>query len=101
MSAGFEMRDDRPGVTAFSGYAAVTEHEYEVGAYREIIKRSAFKRTLQENPDVVLLVDHQGLPLARTPATLTLAEDEHGLRVRAQLDGQDPVVQALKRKYER
>jgi len=98
----FELRDQDGDVTAFTGYAATTGERYDLGAYVEVIRHGAFKRTISENPDVVLLVNHDGLPLARTSAgTLELEEDEHGLRVAAELDSGDPVVQMLKRKYER
>lgn len=102
MSAGLELREMADGTTKFVGYAAVTQKPYEVGSFIETIARGAFKRTLSEGPDVVLLVNHDGLPLARTYAgTLELTEDELGLRVAAELDAHDPEVQTLRRKYGR
>ena len=99
----FELRDQGDGTVAFEGYASVTEVAYDFGAgYIETVKRNAFKRTLGETPDVVLLVEHAGLPLARTKSgTLQLVEDRIGLKATAQLDAHDPEVQSIKRKYER
>jgi HK97 family phage prohead protease len=97
-----ELRETDDGSLHLSGYASVTETAYEVGFYTETIKRGAFKRTLGEQPDVQLLVNHEGLPLARTKSgTLTLTEDERGLKVDADLDPEDPDVQSLSRKMKR
>jgi phage head maturation protease len=87
MTTTFELRNVAGATVAFTGYASTTETPYEVADYVEVIKRNAFKRTLNENPDTVLLVNHEGLPLARTSAgTMSLLEDDQGLRVDAQLD---------------
>jgi HK97 family phage prohead protease len=70
-----ELREKDDDTWNLTGYASVTETPYEVGFYTETIKRGAFKRTLGENPDVQLLVNHEGLPLARTRSgTLRLEE---------------------------
>jgi HK97 family phage prohead protease len=104
-TGGIELRQvDANGqpVLRLSGYASRTEIPYEVGFYTETIKRGAFKRTLGENPDVQLLVNHSGLPLARTRSgTLRLSEDDLGLRVEADLDPDDADVEALARKMRR
>jgi len=92
---GLEMRDVGSAIQ-FVGHASVTEHAYPVGPFMETIKRGAFTKTLSEQPDVVLLVGHEGLPLARsTSGTMRLSEDDRGLRVDASLDPDDPDVQAL------
>jgi len=53
---------------------------------RKKIAPGAFRKTLTETPDVRLLVNHEGLPLARTKnGTLRLYEDEVGLRFEADL----------------
>jgi HK97 family phage prohead protease len=97
-----ELRDTGAGTKRFVGYASVTETPYEVGPYVEIIKRGAFRRTLSESPDVVLLINHTGLPLARSSSgTMSLSEDDTGLRVEADLDATDPEVASLTRKFER
>src|SRR5216684_9000974 len=82
-----ELREKDDGTWNLTGYASVTETPYEVGFYTETIKRGAFKRTLGENPDVQLLVNHDGLPLARTRSgTMRLEERDKGLWVDADLD---------------
>jgi HK97 family phage prohead protease len=54
--------------------------------FKEVIAPGAFRKTLSETPDVRLLVNHEGLPLARTKnGTLTLSEDEIGLRFDAEI----------------
>lgn len=84
------------------GYASVTGVAYDMGWYTEQIQRGAFAKTLADAPDVQLLINHEGLPLARTlSGTLTLAEDNHGLRVSASLDPADPDVDRLSRKMNR
>jgi HK97 family phage prohead protease len=84
------------GILHLSGYASTTETPYEVQDFTETIARGAFKRTLGETPDVVLLINHDGIPLARTKSgTLTLSEDARGLRVDADLDAKNPLVQNL------
>jgi HK97 family phage prohead protease len=81
------------------GYAATTESPYDMGSYQETIRRGAFATTLSKNPDVQLLVNHEGLPLARTTNnSLTLREDGTGLHFSALLDKADPDAQALLRK---
>lgn len=101
---GFEVREASDGSLTMDGWASVTERSYDMGYYAETIKRGAFGKTLRENPDVQLLINHDGLPLARTSGPtrevgpvgrLTLTEDEKGLRVSAQLDPNDIDVQRL------
>lgn len=97
-----ELRESSDGTLRFTGYASTTEHPYEVADFTETIARGAFKRTLSESPDVVLLLNHSGLPLARTKSgTLTLAEDARGLRVDADLEPNDPDVKSLQPKLQR
>jgi HK97 family phage prohead protease len=57
---------------------------------------------MERGADVRLLIDHEGVPLARTTSgTLRLHEDERGLAVAADLDPNNPdamrVMSALKR----
>jgi len=86
------------------GYASVTESPYDMGGYTEVIARGAFDKTLSMRPDVQLLANHEGLPLARTtvppgqPGHLQLSEDSRGLHFAAQLDRDDPDAQTLMRK---
>ena len=90
-----EIREDSAAPT-LTGYASTFDQPYDMGWYTETVAPSAFKRTLGSTPDVRLLINHDGLPLARTSSgTLTLDTDSRGLRVSAQLDPSDPDVQAL------
>jgi HK97 family phage prohead protease len=67
-----------------------------MGWYREKVDPKAFARTLSRNPDVRLLINHDGLPLARTiSGTLSFEADAKGLKYRAGLDPTDPDVQSL------
>jgi HK97 family phage prohead protease len=83
MRAASDSADDTTRV--FRGHACVTGIGYDVygGApygWTEIVQRGAFAKTLSEKPDVVFLVNHEGLSLASTWAgTLSLSEDETGL----------------------
>lgn len=101
-AAGIEMRaDDSDGMLKIAGYASVTNTPYDMGFYREQVARGAFAKTLSENPDVQLLVNHEGLPLARTTnGSLTLREDDKGLHFEARLDPNDPDAQQLARKIQ-
>jgi HK97 family phage prohead protease len=86
-----------------SGHAAVFNQLSEnLGGFREQIAPGAFANTLRKNADVRLLVNHQGLPLARTKSgTLTLKEDSHGLRIEADVDESDPDIQRVLPKLQR
>lgn len=99
------MEGDAPVLV---GYAATFNEQYDLGAFREVIDAGAFSRTLGTQPDVRLLIDHEGQPLARTKSgTLTLRDRDEagnplpGLQVRAQLDPTDPDVQRLMPKMRR
>jgi HK97 family phage prohead protease len=97
-----ELREKDDSTWNLTGYASVYETPYSVGFYEETISRGAAKRTLGENPDVQLLINHEGLPLARTRSgTLRLEERERGLWVDADLDKLDPDAQRLQRKMAR
>jgi HK97 family phage prohead protease len=97
-----ELREKDDGTWNLTGYASVYETPYEVGFYTETISRGAAKRTLGEGPDVQFLINHEGLPLARTRSgTLRLEERDRGLWVDADLDKLDPDAQRLQRKMAR
>lgn len=103
----FEIRQ-HGDLLDFRGYAAVFDIPYEVFGgpplgWVETNDRGMFDVTLREKPDLHLLVNHEGLPLARTKSgTLTLGVDSKGLDVRApNLDRRDPDVQRLQVKMER
>ncbi len=97
----FETRADDAGIRV-SGYAAVFNSDTVIaGQFVERIAPGAFGDAIGRD-DVVFLVNHDGLPLARTRSgTLTLEEDDHGLRVETVLDGEDPDVRAIVGKMKR
>lgn len=103
----FEVRAEG-NTLKFEGYASIFDKGYDVhggpslGGWTESVNRSAFKRTLTEKPDVVLLLNHEGLPLARTKSgTLQLGTDSTGLLSRSDLDLRDPDVKSVAIKMER
>lgn len=101
-SSSLECRTLDDGTIRMGGYASVTETPYQVGPFTETIKRGAFKRTLSEDPSVVFLANHEGLPMATTKSgTLVLHEDARGLRWDADLDPLDEDSATLARKVER
>jgi HK97 family phage prohead protease/HK97 family phage major capsid protein len=66
------------------GYASVFGDEYDLGYFTERVAPGAFDG--RTNDDVRLLINHTGVPLARTTNnTLTLTIDERGLHYRAKL----------------
>lgn len=104
----FEFREDvATGHVILRGYAATYE-PYDcyggpdAGGWVEQLQMDSFKRTLEAKPDVMLLLNHTGAPLARTKSgTMTLTADRRGLLVEARLDPSDPDVQALLPKMRR
>ena len=96
-----ELRAMTDGKTLV-GYAAIFDSPSEPLPWTEFVRRGAFRKTIKDGADVRLLIDHEGVPLARTKSgTLTLTEDEIGLRIEAQLDESNPdaakVISALRR----
>ena len=83
------------------GHAAVfNQLSQDLGGFCEQIAAGAFAGALKD--DVRLLINHDGLPLARTASnTLRLAEDGRGLLIEAELDGEDPDVLRLLPKMKR
>lgn len=96
-----EVRADDDGILV-EGYAAVFNEETDIGGYfREKIEPGAFRAAIGRD-DVVFLINHDGLPLARTRSgTLELEEDERGLKVRTRLDASDPDVARIVGKMKR
>lgn len=85
-----------------SGYAAVFNQEADIGGwFREVIAPGAFKDAIGRD-DVVFLINHEGLPLARTRSgTLTIREDDKGLYMETELDPCDPDVMCIVPKMKR
>ena len=104
----FEFRTLPNNTLRFEGYASVFDKGYDVhgganaGGWTEYVTRSAFDATLKAKPDVHLLINHGGLPLARTKSgTLRLGVDSTGLLTDADLDLRDGTVRDLAVKMER
>jgi HK97 family phage prohead protease len=86
-SVDFEVRAEGDGMT-FTGYASVFNSPSEdLGGFIEYVAPGAFKRSLQSRNEVKLLWNHDsGEPLASLRGgTMTLVEDNRGLKVTAQL----------------
>lgn len=83
--------DDSEDGWTVSGYAAVFDSPSEPLPWTEYVRRGAFKKTINDGADVRLLIDHTGVPLARTKSgTLSLREDDKGLFMEARLDPNNP-----------
>jgi HK97 family phage prohead protease/HK97 family phage major capsid protein len=75
---------DEDGALRISGYAAVFDKRTDLGWFKESIATGAFDDVL--NDDVRLLINHSGVPLARTTnGSLKLTVDAKGLRYDAEL----------------
>lgn len=86
-----EVRKQANGTATVEGYASVTESPYEMwdmfGSYTEVVRQGAFGKTLSENPQTQLLLNHGGLSMAYTRAgTLRMAEDSTGLQMSADVN---------------
>jgi HK97 family phage prohead protease len=81
-----ETRKAEDGTMRMAGYAAVFNEPSLPLPFIEKIAPGAFSKTLRETPDVRLLINHEGLPLARTKnGTMRLYEDQKGLFFEAEL----------------
>lgn len=102
-----EVRSTEGGEVHVGGYAAVFGDESEIGpvpgwGWRETVVSGAFTDALTRGDDVSFLINHSGLPLARTSSgTLILSQDSRGLKVDTVLDGSDPDVQRIVPKMQR
>lgn len=85
-----ELRDMSQGdEMAVGGYAALFNHKsQDLGGFKESIAPGAFTRSLKNNVDVKALFNHDpNMILGRVKnGTLSLAQDERGLKWRAVLD---------------
>lgn len=97
-----EIRAEDDGGIRVSGYAAVFNQETDIGGmFREKIAPGAFADAVGRD-DVVFLINHDGLPLARTRSgTLTIREDDKGLYIETMLDPEDPDVKSIVGKMKR
>ncbi|MCU1490821.1 MAG: hypothetical protein JWM85_2226 [Acidimicrobiaceae bacterium] len=118
--AGREMREVPNGTGGtnlrLTGFACVTGATYVMadilGEYTESVSVGAFRKSLGQNADVAMLLNHGGMTLARTkPGTLKLSEVEEpnsspiagvtGLHFEALLDPTNPTVQSMRSAVER
>lgn len=91
--ASFQIRTNDDGTVGVHGYAAV----FDVPSHGEVIKRSAFNRSLAQKDDIRLLTNHDGVAMARTKSgTMTVTVDDVGLAFDVpSLDPANPDVQRL------
>lgn len=91
--ARWEVREEPDGSVGLRGYAAV----FDAPAHGEVVRRSAFDRTLAEGAVVELLFDHEGIPMASTRGgTMSLSVDDQGLVVDVpSLDMESPYVKSI------
>lgn len=84
--AELEVRETETGMS-FSGYAAIWDSPSEPLPFTERIQRGAFNRSIRSRNDIKMLWNHDsGEILGSTRAgSLTLTEDDKGLRVSAEL----------------
>lgn len=89
--ANIEVRAEDDGQMIVEGYATTFNQPYTLFSapdytVREQVDPHAFDQT--DMSDVIMQYDHEGRVFARIRNhTLTLTVDEHGLRIRARLDG--------------
>ena len=102
--SGVELRESQAeGGVRVVGYASTYDQPYpiwggpEAGGFMETIAAGAFDKSVRERDDVRFLLNHDGVPLARTKSgTMTLEADEIGLLVDADLDPGSPIVAGLR-----
>lgn len=88
-----EVREEQDGRMIVEGYATTFDQRYVLSTWEnyvfdEEIDPHAFDHT--DMSDVIMQYDHQGRVFARTKNnTLELHPDDHGLHVRAYLEGTD------------
>ena len=102
-----ELRQSEDGMPVLEGYATIYNYSYPIGGgpdaggFNETIAQGAATKSAGE-ADVRLLVNHDGIPLARTKSgTLELESDDIGLKVRATLDPTNPQAAEVRSAMER
>lgn len=106
--SGVELRAASAGSVRVVGYASTYDTPYPIwggaaaGGFDETIAPGAFDKSVRERDDVRFLVNHEGVPLARTKSgTMTLIADDKGLLVDAELDPTSPIVAGLRSAMDR
>lgn len=98
-----EVRDaNADGTVPFVGYSTSYEQPYPVwggpdaGGWMEVMAAGSWARTIAQRDDIRLLLNHEGIPLARTASgTLTLTSDDLGVLNEASLDPASPLVASI------
>lgn len=98
-----EVRDaSADGTVPFVGYSTSYEQPYPVwggpdaGGWMETMAAGSWARTIAQRDDIRLLLNHEGIPLARTASgTLTLTSDDLGVLNEASLDPSSPLVASI------
>lgn len=96
------------GEFGLEGYAALWDVEYDVFGgppfgWTEVVRKEALTSPLAGEPDIRFLIDHAGIPLARTRSgTLTATSDDVGFRsLIPSLDVANPDVQRVRSAVDR
>ena len=72
------------------GYPIVYDQEADLGWFREKISKGAATNALKKSDEFVLFNHNPDIPLARrSNGTLEVTEDEHGVKIRADLSKSD------------
>lgn len=102
-----ETRDEA-GQQVIRGYASVWGYEYDMYGgpenygWTESVEAGAATKSLNENDNVRLLFDHEGLPLATTRAgTLRVEDDKFGLYTEADPDSRSSYSQEIVSRLDR
>lgn len=104
MTAAMPLVMDETDGWNLRGYATVYDYAYPIaggpehGGWLEVIERGATAKSINDGAAVPLLLNHEGLPLARSGpnGTMRLVSDDMGLRVDAQLDPESPYAQSVR-----
>lgn len=104
-----EVRQIGEATFSVQGYAAIWDSAYDIaggptaGGFTEVVRSSAVTKSLKESDDVRFLINHDGLPLARTKAgTMYLESDDIGLFVDVPaMDLSNPRAQELRSALQR
>lgn len=90
------------------GYAALWDVEYDVFGgpplgWTEVVRRQSLTSVMAQDPDIRFLLDHAGVPMARTRSgTLVAATDDVGFRADVNnLDMANPDVQKIRSAVDR
>lgn len=90
------------------GYAALWDVEYDVLGgppigWTEVIRKTALTSVMAQDPDIRFLLDHTGVPMARTRSgTLVASSDDVGFKsVIDELDMSNPDVQRVRSAIDR